>query len=58
MNRLLTTIDRTIERITEDAMTMTDKELYEGFTEGEIDGYKREARKSMTRNWCGNRNGE
>jgi DNA-binding transcriptional MerR regulator len=42
--RLLTTIDRTIDRLTEDNMTLTDEELYEGFTTEQIERYKREAR--------------
>ena len=36
--------DKTIQRLTEDDMTMTDKELYEGFTKEQIERYKREAR--------------
>jgi DNA-binding transcriptional MerR regulator len=44
LTRLLTTIDRTIERLTEDDMTLTDQELYEGFTTEQIERYKREAR--------------
>lgn len=42
--RLLQTIDRTIDRLTEDDMTLTDEELYEGFTKEQIERYKREAR--------------
>jgi DNA-binding transcriptional MerR regulator len=41
---LLKTIDRTIDRLTEDDMTLTDQELYEGFTTEQIERYKREAR--------------
>ena len=41
---LLKTIDKTIQRLTEDDMTMTDEELYEGFTQEQIERYKREAR--------------
>ena len=42
--RLLNTIDRTIDRLAEDDMTLTDEELYEGFTTEQIERYKREAR--------------
>ena len=42
--RLLNTIDRTLNRLTEDDMTLTDEELYEGFTTEQIERYKREAR--------------
>jgi DNA-binding transcriptional MerR regulator len=42
--RLLKTIDRTIDRLTEEDMTLTDEELYEGFTTEQIERYKREAR--------------
>lgn len=42
--RLLRTIDRTIDRLLEDDMTLTDEELYEGFTTDQIERYKREAR--------------
>lgn len=42
--RLLTTIDRTIDRLTEETMTLTDEELYEGFAPEQIERYKREAR--------------
>jgi len=41
---LLKTIDRTIQRLTEDDMTMNDAELYEGFTQEQIERYRREAR--------------
>lgn len=44
LTRLLKTIDRTIRRFTEDDMTLTDEELYEGFTTEQIERYKREAR--------------
>jgi DNA-binding transcriptional MerR regulator len=44
LTHLLTTIDRTIERLTEDDMTLTDQELYEGFSTEQIERYKREAR--------------
>jgi DNA-binding transcriptional MerR regulator len=42
--RLLKTIDRTIDRLRENDMTLTDEELYEGFTTEQIERYKREAR--------------
>ena len=42
--RLLKTIDRTIDRLSEDDMTLTDEELYEGFSTEQIERYKREAR--------------
>jgi DNA-binding transcriptional MerR regulator len=44
LTHLLRTIDKTIQRLTEDDMTMTDEELYEGFTKEQIERYKREAR--------------
>ena len=44
LTRLLRTIDRTIDRLTEDDMTLTDEELYGGFTPEQIEEYKREAR--------------
>jgi DNA-binding transcriptional MerR regulator len=42
--RLLETVDRTIKRLVEDDMTMTDEELYAGFTPEQIERYQREAR--------------
>ena len=42
--RLLKTIDKTIQRLTEDEMTLTDEELYEGFTPEQIERYERKAR--------------
>ena len=42
--RLLNTIDKTIQRLTGDEMTLTDEELYEGFTPEQIERYEREAR--------------
>jgi DNA-binding transcriptional MerR regulator len=42
--RLLKTIDRTIDRLTEEDMTLTDEELYEGFSTEQIERYKRQAR--------------
>lgn len=44
LKRLLGTIDKTIHRLTEDDMTMTDEELYEGFTPEQRERYQREAR--------------
>ena len=44
LTRLLKTIDKTIDRLTEDDMTLTDQELYEGFSTEQIERYKREAR--------------
>ncbi|CAG0934456.1 HTH-type transcriptional activator mta [Thermoflexales bacterium] len=47
LERLLKTIEKTISRLTEDNMTMTpsmtDEELYEGFTPEQIERYTREA---------------
>jgi DNA-binding transcriptional MerR regulator len=47
LERLLKTIEKTISRLTEDHMTMTpsmtDAELYEGFTPEQIERYAREA---------------
>ena len=39
---LMRTIDKTIQSLKEDAMTLTDAELYEGFTQEQIDDIKRE----------------
>ena len=44
LERLLTTIDKTIRRLTEDSMELTDEELYEGFTKEQAERYQREAR--------------
>lgn len=44
LTRLLHTVDRTIQRLTEGTMSLTDEELYEGFTQEQIERYKREAR--------------
>jgi len=43
LGRLLNTIEKTLSRLTEDNMTMTDEELYEGFTPEQIERYTREA---------------
>ena len=37
LTRLLKTIDKTIAKLTEDEMALTDKELYEGFSEEQIE---------------------
>lgn len=42
--RLLTTIDKTILKVTEQDVEMKDEELYEGFSREQIERYKREAR--------------
>jgi DNA-binding transcriptional MerR regulator len=42
--RLLQTVDRTIAKLSEDHMGMTDEELYAGFSREDIERYKREAR--------------
>ncbi len=44
LTRLLHTVERTIKRLTEDTMPLTDEELYEGFPKEKIERYKREAR--------------
>jgi DNA-binding transcriptional MerR regulator len=44
LGRLLTTIDKTIHRLTEGDMGMTDEELYEGLSKEQIERYQREAR--------------
>ena len=43
LGRLLNTIEKTISKLTEDSMSMTDEELYEGFTPEQIERYTREA---------------
>jgi DNA-binding transcriptional MerR regulator len=40
--RLMTTIDRTIRRLQEENEMLTDAELYEGFSEEQIERYRRE----------------
>ena len=42
--QLLRTVDKTIQKLTEETMTLTDEELYEGFSKNQIERYKREAR--------------
>jgi len=41
---LLKTIDKTLQRLTEDDMSMSIEELYEGFSDEQIERYRREAR--------------
>ncbi len=41
---LVQTIDKTIQRLKEANMSMTDEELYEGFSKEQIEQYRREAR--------------
>ena len=43
LERLLHTVDKTISKLTEDTMTLTDEELYEGFTKEQAERYQREA---------------
>jgi DNA-binding transcriptional MerR regulator len=44
LGTLVETIDKTIRRIQEEDIMLSDQELYEGFSQDEIDSYKREAR--------------
>ena len=44
LGKLIRTIDRTILKLTEDNMELTDAELYEGFTPEQAERYPREAR--------------
>jgi DNA-binding transcriptional MerR regulator len=44
LERLLKTIDKTILRLTEERMNMTDAELYEGLSKEQSERYPREAR--------------
>lgn len=46
LSRLLNTIDKTIARITEETMGLSDEELWEGFSQEQIDRYKRESREA------------
>ena len=46
-NILLSTIDKTLKRLTEEPMSMTDAELYEGLSQETIDRYKKEAREQF-----------
>lgn len=42
--QLLKTVEKTIRQLTEDAMTLTVEELYEGFSKEQIESYENEAR--------------
>ncbi|NLE77107.1 MAG: MerR family transcriptional regulator [Chloroflexi bacterium] len=44
LNRLVGTIDKTIARLKEEDITLTDAELYAGFTPEQAERYRREAR--------------
>jgi DNA-binding transcriptional MerR regulator len=44
ISRLIETVDRTLDRLREENMGMTDEELYAGFSQEQIERYKREAR--------------
>jgi len=44
LERLLKTVDKTILKLTEERMELTDAELYEGFTKEQAERYQREAR--------------
>ena len=44
LERLLRTVDKTILKLTEERMELTDAELYEGFTKEQAERYQREAR--------------
>jgi DNA-binding transcriptional MerR regulator len=44
LGRLLKTIDRTIDRLLEGDVTLTEEKLYEGFSTEQIERYKRKAR--------------
>ena len=43
LTQLLHTLDKTLLQLTEDDMTLTDEELYEGFTKEQRERYEREA---------------
>jgi len=43
LSQLLHTLDKTLLQLTEDNMTLTDEELYEGFTKEQRERYEREA---------------
>lgn len=42
LNHLLITVDKTIQKLTEESMILTDEELYEGFSKEQIERYQRE----------------
>jgi DNA-binding transcriptional MerR regulator len=44
LTRLLNTVDKTIAKLKETDMELTDEELYEGFSKEQIERYEREAR--------------
>ncbi len=44
LDRLLGTIDKTIQKLMEDDMKVTEEELYEGFSQEQIERYEREVR--------------
>jgi DNA-binding transcriptional MerR regulator len=44
LQRLLNTVDKTIAKLTEGTMGLTDEELYEGFSKEQAERYRREAR--------------
>ena len=44
LQRILRTIDRTMDKLTEDDMTLTDEELYEGISPEQRERWQREAR--------------
>lgn len=44
LSQLLGTINKTISKLTEDNMPLTNEELYEGFSKEEAEWYEREAR--------------
>jgi DNA-binding transcriptional MerR regulator len=46
LSRLLSTIDKTIASLTEENMGITDEELWEGFSQEQIERYRRESREA------------
>ena len=42
--QLMRTVDKTIQQLTEDTMTLTNEELYEGFSKEQIESYESEAK--------------
>ncbi len=46
LSRLLGTIEKTIAKLTEDNMGITDEELWDGFSQEQIERYKRESREA------------
>ena len=47
LKRLIKVVKKTIKKLTEGNMPMTDKELYEGFTKEQVARYKREVREKF-----------